>query len=84
MIGKTTFYALQISKQEKIGKLSRDKSRVHFFNSPPPSPYVDANKNIIKDAAKARTSFIDKFRQMLKENNLDAKQPQPQPQPQPN
>ena len=69
-------YSPIISKQEKIGQLSKDKSRVHFFDSPPPSPYSNVNKNIIKEAATARTSFIDKFRKILKENNLDTKQPQ--------
>jgi hypothetical protein len=69
-------YSPIISKQEKIGQLSKDKSRVHFFDSPPPSPYSNANKNIIKEAATARTSFIDKFRKILKENNIDTKHPQ--------
>ena len=40
-------YSPIISKQEKIGKLNSDKSRVHFFNSPPPQPYIDTNKNIV-------------------------------------
>lgn len=73
-------YSPIISKQEKIGKLSKDKSRVHFFNSPPPVPYADVNKNIIKEAASARSSFIDKFRKILKENNLDKNPPQLQGQ----
>ena len=64
-------YSPIISKQEKIGKLTADKSRVHFFNSPPPQPYIDTNKNIQKESALARTNFIDKFRDILRNNNLD-------------
>ena len=75
-------YSPIISKQEKIGKLSKDKSRVHFFNSPPATPYTDVNKNIVKEAASARSSFIDKFKNILKENNLDAKKPQEPQEPQ--
>ena len=75
-------YSPIISKQDKIGKLSKDKSRVHFFNSPPATPYTDVNKNIIKEAATARSSFIDKFKNILKENNLDVKQTQEPQEPQ--
>ena len=64
-------YSPIISKQEKIGKLTADKSRVHFFNSPPPQPYKDTDKNIQKESALARTNFIDKFRDILRNNNLD-------------
>ena len=64
-------YSPIISKQEKIGELSADKSRVHFFNSTPPQPYKDVNKNIQKESARARTNFIDKFRNILKNNNLN-------------
>ena len=66
-------YSPVISKQEKIGRLSTDKSRVHFFNSPPPQPFMDANKDSLKDISKSRTNFIDSFRKILNKNNLNIK-----------
>lgn len=60
-----------IEKQEKIGKLSSDKTRVHFFNGGPKKPYDNVYKNVeIKDA-KTRKTFINDIRRLFRESNLD-------------
>jgi len=60
-----------ISQQRKIGKLSDDRRRVHFFNQPPPRPYDDEIDNLeIKDS-EARKEFTGELTDILTRNGVE-------------
>jgi hypothetical protein len=58
-------YSPVISQQRKIGKLSDDRRRVHFFNQPPSRPRDDEIDNLeIKDS-EARKDFVGELTDIL-------------------
>jgi hypothetical protein len=64
-------YSPVISQQRKIGKLSDDRRRVHFFNQPPPRPYDDEIDNLeIKDS-EARKEFTGELTDILTRNGVE-------------